>query len=93
MIDTLSCGMVYAGSALMAFNVFSYVRFARGISRQGDWQREKRILRLPILLLALFLCGYLAVGLWGTPDPVVAGILFGGSVFVAVMLVLLRRAV
>ena len=46
MIDTLSCGMVYAGSALMAFNVFSYVRFARGISRQGDWQREKRILRL-----------------------------------------------
>ena len=82
--------MIYIGSALMVWNITQYVRFARGVRARGDWKREAHILRLPILLL-LFLGGYLAVGLFGQPDLVTACILLGGSVFVFVMLSLIRR--
>ncbi|MBQ3379755.1 MAG: response regulator [Clostridia bacterium] len=75
----------------MAWNIFQYVRFSKSVSKRGDWKKEANILRLPIILLVLFLCGYLAVGLFGQPDFVVAGILLGGSVFVFVILILIQR--
>ena len=83
--------MILLGAALMAWNVYRYIRFARVVSARDDWKQEMRILRLPILLLVLFLCGYIAVGLFGKPDIIMAGILFGGSVFVFVMLLLIQR--
>ena len=83
--------MVYLGAALMAWNVWRYVRFSRDASVRDDLKQEARILNLPILLLVLFLCGYLAVGLFGKPDMIVASILFGGSIFVFVMLMLVQR--
>jgi signal transduction histidine kinase/CheY-like chemotaxis protein len=83
--------IIYLGAALMAWNVYQYVRFSRNVSSRSNWKQEARILRFPILLLVLFLCGYLAVGLFGQPDLIIAGILFGGSVFVFVMLVLMQR--
>ena len=84
-------GMIYLGSALMVYNVYSYTGFMRRVSRKGDWGREWRLLRVPILLLVLFLIGYLAVGFFGKPDLVISGILFGGSIFVWIMLYLIRR--
>ena len=83
--------MIFAGSALMAVNIFRYVRFLRNVRRHGNWDRERRLFNLPIILLVLFLAGYLTVGLFGKPDPVIAGILFGGSIFVFVMLLLVQR--
>ena len=83
--------MVYLGAALMAWNVFQYIRFSREVRAAGNLKQETRILNLPILLLVLFLGGYLAVGLFGKPDLIMAGILFGGSIFVFVMLLLVRR--
>lgn len=83
--------MIWLGAVLMAWNIFQYSRFARDVSAKGNWKQEARILQLPILLLVLFLCGYLAVGLFGHPDLLMAGILFGGSLFVFAMLVLIRR--
>ena len=83
--------MILLGSALMAWNIFQYVRFSRDVSAKGDWKQEAKILRLPILLLVLFFCGYLAVLFFGKPDFVVGGILFGGSIFVFTMLLLIQR--
>ena len=83
--------MILLGSALMAWNICQYVRFSRDVSAKGDWKQEAKILRLPILLLVLFFCGYLAVLFFGKPDFVVGGILFGGSVFVFIMLLLIQR--
>ena len=83
--------MVFAGAALMAWNIWRYIRFSRDVNARDDWEQETRILNLPIMLLVLFLCGYLAVGLFGKPDIIVASILLGGSVFVFVMLVLVQR--
>ena len=91
MVRVLIYAMVYLGSALMAVNIFRYVRFSRRIRGKGRWDRERRILSIPIFLLTLFLAGYLAVGLFGKPDLIIASILFGGSIFVFCMLVLMRR--
>ncbi|MCR5137009.1 MAG: response regulator [Oscillospiraceae bacterium] len=91
MLKLLIYGMVYLGSALMVFNIYSYIRYARWIQQQGDWEHEVRILRLPIFLLVMFLLGYLGIGFFGKPDLLTAGILFGGSIFVAVMVFLIQR--
>ena len=83
--------MIYLSSALMAINIYRYVRFSRTVRRRGDWDRERWLFDLPVGLLILFLFGYLAVGLLGHPDLIISGILFGGSVFVFVMLILIQR--
>ena len=93
MIKSLSFFMVFAGSALMAYNIFLYIRFAKNVRKRGNWEKESRILNLPILLLILFFAGYLFVGIFGDGDLVVSGILFGGSIFVFVMLHLIKRTV
>ena len=85
--------MIYVGSALMAYNIYRYVRFSRHVQAHGNWERERRILNFPILLLILFLVGYLIVGMFGHPDLVMSGVLLGGSVFVFVMLLLVQRMV
>ena len=82
--------MVYLGSALMVYNIYGFVRFARYVRRLQFWAGSDVILHTPVVLLVLFLLGYLAVGIFGQPDLIVAGILFGGSIFVFVMYKLLR---
>ena len=82
--------LVYLGSALMVYNIVGFVRFARYVRRLKAWNAGTAILRIPIVLLILFLLGYLAVGFLGKPDLIVAGILFGGSIFVFAMYRLLR---
>ncbi len=82
-------GMVFLGSALMVYNIYGFIRFARYVRGLKSWGGKNRILQIPIVLLVLFLLGYLAVGLFGKPDWVVSLILFGGSIFVFVMYKLL----
>ncbi len=91
MINGILYLMIYAGSALMAYNIYGYICFSRDVRRHGNWDRERRLFYLPIWLLVLFFVGYLIVGFFGKPDLVMAGILFGGSIFVFVMLLLIRR--
>ena len=88
-----SYAMVFLGSILMAYNIFRYIHFAKSVRQYGNWSREKRLFNIPILLLLLFLLGYIAVAMFGKPDLVIGGILLGGSVFVLVMLVLIQRTV
>ncbi|MBR3124778.1 MAG: hypothetical protein IKF42_05015, partial [Mogibacterium sp.] len=83
--------MIYAGSALMAYNIYRYVCFSRDVRKHGNWDQEQKLFNIPIMLLILFFVGYLTVGIVGKPDLVMAGILFGGSIFVFVMLLLIRR--
>ena len=84
--------MIYLGSALLAYNIYRYFRFSRDVRRHGNWDRERWLLNMPLALIILFLFGYLAVGLFGRPDLIVSGILFGGSLFVSLMVFLIQRA-
>ena len=93
MLSVLVYSMIYLGSALMVYNIYRYIRFARNISQKGGWAAEERLLHTPIVLLVLFLLGYLCVGLFGKPDLIIGGILFGGSVFVFLMIVFMEQVI
>jgi len=93
MMDLIIYFMVYGGSVLMACNIYKYIRFSRYIRQQGDWTREHRLFSIPVILLILFLAGYLSIGLFGQPDLIIAAILFGGSIFVLLMLVVIQRVI
>ena len=82
-------GMIYLGSLLMVYNIYGFVRYARSMQEHTREKRKNTILYVPIVLLVLFLLGYLAVGFFGQPDIIVAGILFGGSIFVCIIYYLL----
>ena len=83
--------IIFLGSAIMLLNIILYIRFERWFTRQWGWDKGKHGLYFPIVLLILFLAGYLIVGFSGAADSVVAGILFGGSIFVFAMLIILQR--
>ena len=87
----LILGLIFLGSALMVYNIYGFARYARDIRGKEKWGSEMRILSVPIVLLVLFLLGYITVGLFGKPDLVMAGILFGGSIFVFIMYRLIDR--
>ena len=91
MLRFIIYGMIYLGSALMVYNIYSYIRFTQNIRKHGDWKKEMILLGLPAVLLILFLIGYLMVVLFGKPDLMVSGILFGGSIFVFIIVYVLRR--
>ena len=91
MLTFIIRAMIYLGSALMVYNIYNYIRFSRNIRRSGDWEKETLLLGLPAVLLVLFLIGYLLVGFFGKPDLIVSGILFGGSIFVCIIVYVLRR--
>ena len=75
----------------MVYNICGFVKFARDIKKQESWEHGNGILYVPIILLCMFLAGYLIVGIFGKPDLIMAGILFFGSVFVFIIYRLLSR--
>ena len=82
--------LIFSGSALMIVNIILYVRFERYIRHMWGSRTQIAGLYVPIVLLMLFLIGYTVVGLFGRPDIVMASILFGGSVFVFIIIKVLR---
>ncbi len=78
--------MVYGGSALMVWNIVRYTMFEKFVAQTDSLGEKKWILMVPRVLLVMFLIGYLLIGIIGKPDMLVSGILFGGSVFVFLIL-------
>ena len=71
----MTYAMTYLGAALMAYNIYRYIRFSRDAGVREDLKQETRILNLPILLLVLFLCGYQATRtIRALDDPARAGV-------------------
>ena len=73
--------MIFSGSAIMVYNIWCFISYVRFIRRAETWQHSDRILYVPTALLVMFLLGYLALGIFGDPDLIAGGILFGGSAF------------
>lgn len=90
-MPVLIYSMIYVGAAVMLFDIIGFILFARKIIRFNSGSKNFFILYVPIILLVLFFAGYLAVGIFGNPDLIVAGILFGGAIFVLIMYLLLER--
>ena len=87
--------MIAVGAIVMVTNIYRYCQFIKstkdvlssGVSQDKVWEV------VALALLVFFLIGYIFVGLLGKPDLMVAGILFGGSIFVAIVMTLLFRLV
>ena len=87
--------IIVAGSIIMISNIYRYCRFmvemkdvlSGGSKNNLIWQW------ISLFLLIFFLIGYLGIAFLGHPDLLMAGILFGGSVFVAIILTLMFRLV
>ena len=84
-MNALVYAMIYAGSVLMAYNIVRCYGFVQRMRKVSGLEMSRAILPIPLILLICFLIGYLAVALFGTPDLIIAGILFGGSVFVFIV--------
>ena len=91
MEKTLIYVLIIAGTVLMGWNIFNCIRFTLHLRSSGSWKKERPVLIIPVVLLSLFFAGYIAVGLFGRPDLVIAWILFGGSIYVAVNQYIMRR--
>ena len=85
MIRFFIYAMVYLGAGLMIYTIYGFVRFSRFVRRQAAFEQQNFVLDVPVILLVLFLIGYLVIAFLGHPDLVVSGILFGGSIFVYIM--------
>ena len=85
MMRSIVYAMIYLGSILMVYNIYCFVMYASSIRKNSLKKEDVNVLNFPIILLILFLLGYMAVGIFGKPDLIMAGILFGGSVFVYIM--------
>ena len=85
MLNLLIYLMIFGGSALMVYNIWGFIHFAKYLQAQKMWKRGIRILYMPIALLISFLIGYIIVGVFGKPDIVMASVLLGGSYFVYII--------
>ncbi len=90
-MDNLIGLMITIGILIMVTNIIRYVRFIFGSSDVlSSGRRIDRVWEyISLGLLAFFLVGYIFVVKIGEPDLMVAGILFGGSIFVAIVLTLM----
>ncbi len=78
--------LIYLGSALMIYNIIRYGAFVNDSKKLEQQSLKAGVLTVPLLLLIFFLVGYLVVGFSGIADLLMASILFGGSVFVFLLL-------
>jgi len=87
--------MIILGVIIMVTNIYRYYRLIIGSSdvlsssRTNDRMWEN----IALLLLIFFLLGYILVAAYGKPDIIIACILFGGSVFVSIVLSVMNRLV
>ena len=80
--------MIIAGAVLMQWNIIRYALFLSGMSdviSLGD-KKSTALRALGLVLLLFFLLGYVFTAVFGSPDFMMGGILFGGSVFVWIVL-------
>jgi len=81
--------LIFLGTALMVYNI---VRYSIFIKQRLELERDNKgtgLMVVPLVLLIFFLIGYAVVGLSGFANLIIAAILFGGSVFVFLLLSLM----
>ena len=91
MLTFIIRAMIYLGSASWCTTFTATSAFHATSASTATGRRRRLLLGLPAVLLILFLIGYLLVGFFGKPDLIVSGILFGGSIFVYIIVYVLRR--
>ena len=83
--------LIIIGSLMMITNIIRYIMFLRSthdVLSSGS-HRDRFRKYLALVLLIFFLIGYLFIAILSKPDIMMAMVLFGGSVFVMIVLTLM----
>ena len=87
--------LIISGIVVMFSNIHRYVRFMNNSKDvlSANKAADKIWKTTGFVLLVFFLCGYIGIVGFGQPDILMASILFGGSIFVAIVLTLMFHLV
>lgn len=92
-LKILSIIMVFVGVGIMTVNIVLYFLFMRRIRNIKSIKNKEILLYFPFLLLVFFLIGYILVGALGNPNVIMSAILFGGSIYVFVLIIALNSII
>ncbi len=90
-MDMIVLGLIIIGAVLMITNILRYILFlhtTHDVLSAGS-HRDRFRKYLALVLLIFFLIGYLFIAVFSDPDIMMAMVLFGGSIFVMIVLTLM----
>ena len=88
MMDIAVFAMIFIGAVLMVTNIVRYISFLRNSHDvlSSGIRKDRIRKRVALVLLIFFLVGYLCIAIFSRPDLMMASVLFGGSIFVMLVL-------
>ena len=94
-METLILTLIWLGAINMVANIVFYIIFAFRMKDviSGGVKRDSAMIIIGLILIIFFLIGYIYVAIYADPSVVTAFILFFGSLFVTLVIVLLNRLI
>ena len=92
-METLILVLILVGAVNMVSNIVFYVLFSIRMKDviSGGVKRDSIMITIGLILIVFFLFGYIYVGFFANPSLVTGLILFFGSLFVSVVIILMNR--
>ena len=94
-METLIIVLILIGSANMVANIIFYILFTIRMKDviSGGVKRDNIMIAIGLILIVFFLFGYVYVTIYAKPSLVTGLILFFGSIFVSVVIILMNRLI
>ena len=94
-METLTLVLILVGAANMVSNIIFYIIFTFKMRDviSGGVKKDNAMIITGLILIVFFLFGYIYISIFANPNIVTGFILFFGSLFVSIMIILLRHLV
>lgn len=94
-METLILVLIWLGAANMVSNIIFYIIFSLRMRDviSGGVKKDNVMIVIGLILIIFFLVGYIYVAIAANPSLVTAFILFFGSLFVTLIIILLNRLI
>lgn len=94
-MKALILALIIAGALIMVLNIIFYIIFTFRMKDviSGGVKKDDAMIILGLVLIIFFLIGYVYVTIYASPSLVTAFILFFGSIFVSIVIILLNRLI
>ena len=94
-METLILVLILVGAANMVSNIVFYIIFSLRMRDviSGGVKKDSALIVVGLILIVFFLFGYIYVSIYASPNLVTALILFFGSLFVSLVIVLMNRLI
>ena len=94
-MEILTLVLILVGAANMVSNIIFYIIFTFRMRDviSGGVKKDNAMIIAGLILIVFFLFGYIYVSIFANPNIVTGFILFFGSLFVSIMIILLRHLV